>query len=98
MELGIGMFGDLTFDRHTNQFQPAGQKLNEIIEQVKLADEIGIDVVSMGEHHREERLHGMQDVGGSIPLSSIKINVINLNFYKNIEEFFYFLKITSRFF
>ncbi|MFA7687336.1 MAG: LLM class flavin-dependent oxidoreductase [Moheibacter sp.] len=54
MELGIGMFGDLTFDRHTNQFQPAGQKLNEIIEQVKLADEIGIDVVSMGEHHRED--------------------------------------------
>lgn len=54
MELGIGMFGDLTFDRQTNKFQPAKQKLNEIIEQVKLADEIGIDVVSMGEHHRED--------------------------------------------
>lgn len=54
MELGIGMFGDLTFDRQTNKFQPAKQKLNEIIEQVKLADELGIDVVSMGEHHRED--------------------------------------------
>ena len=54
MELGIGMFGDLTFDRQTNKFQPAKQKLNEIIEQVKLADELGIDVISMGEHHRED--------------------------------------------
>ena len=54
MELGIGMFGDLTFDRQTQKFQPAKQKLNEIVEQVKLADELGIDVVSMGEHHRED--------------------------------------------
>lgn len=54
MELGIGMFGDLTFDRQTQKFQPAAQKLNEIIEQVKLADELGIDVVTMGEHHRED--------------------------------------------
>lgn len=54
MELGIGMFGDLTFDRQTQKFQPAKQKLNEIIEQVKLADELGIDVISMGEHHRED--------------------------------------------
>ena len=54
MELGIGMFGDLTFDNQTNKFQSAGQKLNEIIEQVKLADELGIDVFSIGEHHRAD--------------------------------------------
>jgi probable LLM family oxidoreductase len=54
MELGIGMFGDLTFDKQTRKFQPAKQKLNEIIEQVKLADELGIDVFSIGEHHRAD--------------------------------------------
>ena len=54
MELGIGMFGDLAFDRQTNKFQSAAQKLNEIIEQVKLADELGIDVFSIGEHHRPD--------------------------------------------
>ncbi len=54
MELGIGMFGDLTFDQQTNKYQPASRKLNEIIEQVKLADELGIDVLSMGEHHRPD--------------------------------------------
>jgi len=54
MELGIGMFGDLAFDHQKNKYQPAGEKLNEVIEQVKLADELGIDVVSLGEHHRPD--------------------------------------------
>ncbi len=54
MELGIGLFGDLTFDRNTHQFQPASKRLNEIVEQIKLADELGIDLVSLGEHHRPD--------------------------------------------
>ncbi len=54
MELGFGMFGDLTFDKQTNKYQPASRKLNELIEQVKLADELGIDVLAMGEHHRPD--------------------------------------------
>src|SRR5690554_1844802 len=54
MELGIGLFGDLTFDSNTQQYQPPSKKLKEIIEQVKLADELGIDLVSLGEHHRPD--------------------------------------------
>ncbi|WP_407405809.1 LLM class flavin-dependent oxidoreductase [Chryseobacterium sp.] len=54
MELGIGMFGDLSFDPNTGKYRDAGAKLREIIEQVKLMDEVGIDVFAMGEHHRED--------------------------------------------
>lgn len=54
MELGIGMFGDLTFDAATGKYQKPAQRFQEIIEQVKLADELGIDVFAMGEHHRED--------------------------------------------
>src|SRR5690606_18055302 len=54
MELGIGMFGDMTFDKSRNHFQSPGQRLQELIEQVKLADELGIDVFSIGEHHRPD--------------------------------------------
>lgn len=54
MELGIGMFGDLAFDIKTNRFQPSGEKLKELIEQVKFSDDLGIDVVALGEHHRED--------------------------------------------
>ena len=54
MELGIGMFGDLAFDQTTGKYKDAGIKIREILEQVKLMDEVGIDVFAMGEHHRED--------------------------------------------
>lgn len=54
MEFGIGLFGDVSIDQKTNQFQSAGERLKEIVEQVKLADDLGIDLVSLGEHHRQD--------------------------------------------
>jgi len=54
MELGVGMFGDLAFDRKTGKYKDAGIKIREILEQVKLMDEVGIDVFAMGEHHRAD--------------------------------------------
>lgn len=54
MELGIGMFGDNVYDKSSNTFQSAGSRLKEIIDEVKYADELGIDFFAMGEHHRED--------------------------------------------
>lgn len=54
MELGIGMFGDLRIDTQTGKPRHAGLKLREILEQIKLADEIGLDVFGLGEHHRPD--------------------------------------------
>jgi probable LLM family oxidoreductase len=54
MELGIGMFGDLSIDQSTGKYIDAGIKIREIIDQVKLMDEVGIDVFAMGEHHRPD--------------------------------------------
>lgn len=54
MELGIGMFGDLAFDQNTGKYQDAGEKIREILQQIKLMDEVGIDVFALGEHHRAD--------------------------------------------
>lgn len=54
MEFGIGLFGDLTYNFTTKKYQSPKERLNEIVEQVKLADELGIDVLSLGEHHRPD--------------------------------------------
>lgn len=54
MELGIGMFGDIAVDAATGKPADAGQKLKEIIEEIKLADEVGLDVFGLGEHHRPD--------------------------------------------
>lgn len=53
MELGIGMFGDLQLQAN-GQYQPAQQRLQEIIEEVKLMDELGLDFYGIGEHHRPD--------------------------------------------
>ncbi|SMG40016.1 LLM class flavin-dependent oxidoreductase [Sphingobacterium psychroaquaticum] len=54
IELGIGMFGDLQVDSATGKIQPAAQRMREIIEEVKLMDQVGLDFFGMGEHHRED--------------------------------------------
>ncbi|MGN6164608.1 MAG: LLM class flavin-dependent oxidoreductase [Flavisolibacter sp.] len=53
MELGIGMFGDLHINSK-GEIQPAGQRLQEIIEEIKLMDEVGLDFFGIGEHHRPD--------------------------------------------
>ncbi len=53
MELGIGMFGDNHYDKE-GQPQSPGQRLQELIEEIKLMDEVGIDFYGIGEHHRPD--------------------------------------------
>jgi probable LLM family oxidoreductase len=54
MEIGISMFGDLAYNHSTKSFQPAQQRLQEMLEEVRLADEVGLDVFGIGEHHRPD--------------------------------------------
>ena len=48
------MFGDLAFDKETRKFADPQQKLQEILAEIKLADELGSDVFALGEHHRPD--------------------------------------------
>lgn len=53
MELGISMFGDNHFDKAGKPL-PTGQRLQELIEEIKLMDEAGLDFFGVGEHHRPD--------------------------------------------
>src|SRR5688572_25566410 len=53
MELGVGMFGDVHINSK-GEAQPTGQRLQEIIEEIKLMDEVGLDFFGIGEHHRPD--------------------------------------------
>jgi probable LLM family oxidoreductase len=53
MELGIGMFGDNHYDNNGKP-QSSGQRLQELIEEIKLMDETGLDFYGIGEHHRPD--------------------------------------------
>jgi len=53
MELGIDMFGDLA-SQSGEKLQSTGERLRQLMEEVKLMDEVGLDFFGIGEHHREE--------------------------------------------
>lgn len=48
------MFGDLHLNPQTQQRKSPQQRFKEMLEQVKLADEVGLDSFEIGEHHRED--------------------------------------------
>lgn len=53
MEIGISMFGDQHIDPQGN-IQPTSQRLQELIEEIRLMDELGLDFFGIGEHHRPD--------------------------------------------
>ena len=53
MELGVGMFGDNHYDINGKPQSPQ-QRLQELIEEIKLMDEVGLDFYGIGEHHRPD--------------------------------------------
>lgn len=52
-ELGLYTFGDITPDPEGGTISPA-QRLRDVIEEARLADEVGLDVFGVGEHHRAD--------------------------------------------
>ncbi|MCQ6278524.1 LLM class flavin-dependent oxidoreductase [Bacillus sp. EB600] len=52
IEIGIYTFGELLCNPYTGQVTSAKQRINEIVEAAKLADDAGLDVFGIGEHHR----------------------------------------------
>src|SRR6478735_7469943 len=54
MELGIYTFAELTPDPGTGHTISAHQRLRDLIEEIELADQVGLDVFGVGEHHRPD--------------------------------------------
>jgi probable LLM family oxidoreductase len=53
LELGLDTFGDVTGDASGTAL-PHAQVLRNLVEQGVLADEVGVDFIGLGEHHRED--------------------------------------------
>jgi probable LLM family oxidoreductase len=54
VELGLITLTELTPDPHTGQVASARQRLTEIVAAAQLAEQAGLDVVAVGEHHRAD--------------------------------------------
>ncbi len=53
LELGLGTFGDVSTDA-AGQLEPMEQVLRHVVDQAVLADEVGVDFIGLGEHHRAD--------------------------------------------
>ncbi len=53
LTLGIDTFGDVT-RRADGSLTPQDQVLREVVEEGVLADQVGIDFIGIGEHHRDD--------------------------------------------
>lgn len=54
MELGIYTFAELTADPATGKMISAHQRMRDLMEEVTLAEQVGLDVFAVGEHHRPD--------------------------------------------
>jgi probable LLM family oxidoreductase len=54
MELGIYTFAETTPDPRTGRTVTPRERLADLLEEIALADEVGLDVFGVGEHHRPE--------------------------------------------
>ncbi len=54
MELGIYSFGDRTVDPETGTTLSYEERIRRLVEEIVVADEVGLDVFGVGEHHRAD--------------------------------------------
>ncbi len=54
MELGVYTFADLMPDPRTGRAIGPAQRLRDLMEEIELADQVGLDVFGVGEHHRAD--------------------------------------------
>ena len=54
MELGIYSFAEVTQDPFTGETVTHEQRLKDLLEEIELADQVGLDVFGVGEHHRPD--------------------------------------------
>ncbi len=54
IEFGVMTFADMAPETVQGKGTNAHQRIQDLLEEIKLADEVGIDVFGLGEHHRDD--------------------------------------------
>ena len=54
MQFGLYSFAENTFDPLSDRLQSPVERINDLIEEIRLADELGLDFYGLGEHHRSD--------------------------------------------
>lgn len=77
MELGIYSFVENTADPVTGQMIAAHKRISNLMEEIQLAEQVGLDVFAIGEHHRPDYLASSPAVilaAAAVRTKSIKLS------------------------
>lgn len=61
-EIGLYSFVELTPDPRTGHMLSPAERIRNLLEEIELADQVGLDVFALGEHHREDYVSSAPDV------------------------------------
>ena len=61
-ELGLYTFAELTPNPQTGERISPAQRLQYFLERVELAEQVGLDVIGLGEHHRPDFVSSAPEV------------------------------------
>src|ERR1700746_2160340 len=62
MQIGVDSFGAVISDPATGLSVSALQRMDNLLDEIVLADQVGLDVFGIGEHHRAEFVDSAQTV------------------------------------
>ena len=54
MELGLYSFAENTVEHFSGRLQSPAERLRDLLEEIELADQLGLDFYGLGEHHRPD--------------------------------------------
>src|SRR5665213_115632 len=54
MELGLITFADIKPGKNQNKAISTHQRIKDLMEEIQLADQLGLDIFGIGEHHRPD--------------------------------------------
>ncbi|MDZ4763151.1 MAG: LLM class flavin-dependent oxidoreductase [Chloroflexota bacterium] len=61
-EIGLFSFAELTPDPRSGQTISPAERMRNLLEEIELADQVGLDVYGLGEHHRYEFISSAPEV------------------------------------
>ena len=54
MEVGLYTFAELSPDPHSGRVISPPERVRDLMEEIELAERVGLDVFGVGEHHRPD--------------------------------------------
>lgn len=54
LRFGLDTFGDVTLDPRTGDRVPHAQVIRNLVAEAELAEQVGVDAIGIGEHHRDD--------------------------------------------